>query len=81
MSFIITSQQKSTNLSFFSIYLYFYLINRCQEFLNYIDTHFLIDEKSPSRLELTTRAITIDNQFNEYIQTINQEITKVKYLN
>ncbi|CAF2118037.1 unnamed protein product [Rotaria magnacalcarata] len=53
---------------------------KCQEFLNHIDAHFLIDETSSSCSELTIRALSIENQFNEYIQTINQEITKVSEL-
>ncbi|CAF3430378.1 unnamed protein product [Rotaria socialis] len=53
---------------------------KCQEFLNHIDAHFLIDETSSSCSELTIRALSIENQYNEYIQTINQEITKVSEL-
>ncbi|CAF0977060.1 unnamed protein product [Rotaria sordida] len=53
---------------------------KCQEFLNHIDTYFLIDEKSPLRSELINRTLSIDNQFNEYNQSINQEITKTSEL-
>ncbi|CAF4550842.1 unnamed protein product, partial [Rotaria magnacalcarata] len=52
----------------------------CQQFLNHIDTYFLIDETSSSCSELTIRALSIENQFSEYIQTINQEITEVSEL-
>ncbi|CAF4309164.1 unnamed protein product, partial [Rotaria magnacalcarata] len=52
----------------------------CQEFLNHIDTYFLIDETSPSRSESISRALSIDNQFNEYIQTVKQEIAKISEL-
>jgi len=76
MSFMIILQQKS-KFFFCLIYIFIYE-NRCQEFVNHIDTYFLIDEKSPSRLELINRVSSIDNQFNEYIQTINQEITEVE---
>ncbi|CAF4509154.1 unnamed protein product, partial [Rotaria magnacalcarata] len=34
------------------------------------------ETSSSSWSELTSRALLIENQFNEYIQTINQEITK-----
>lgn len=78
MNFMIILQQKSKNFFLSFIYLFFNLFIRCQEFLNYIDTHFLIDENSPLRLELINRASSIDNQLNDYIQTINQEITEVK---
>jgi hypothetical protein len=50
-------------------------LNRCQEFLNYIDTYFLINDQSPSRLELMNRVLSIENQLNEY----NQEITNVNH--
>ncbi|CAF3645050.1 unnamed protein product [Rotaria socialis] len=53
---------------------------KCQEFLNDIDTYFLIDETSPSRSESISRALSIDNQFNEYIQIVNQEISKISEL-
>ena len=50
---------------------------RCEEFLQQIDTQFLIDEQSPARLELIERAMNIENQLTEYNQTINQELTIV----
>ena len=39
---------------------------RCQEFLHQIDTQFLIDEQSPSRV------INIENQLTEYNQELNR---------
>ncbi len=78
MNFIIILLEKSINSFVLLSKLYLYLLNRCQEFLNYIDTYFLIDEKSPIRSELIIRALSIENQFNEYNQTINQEIANVK---
>ncbi len=78
MNFIIILLEKSRNSFVYLSKLYLYLLNRCQEFLNYIDTYFLIDEKSLIRSELIIRALSIENQFNEYNQTINQEIANVK---
>ncbi|CAF3288329.1 unnamed protein product, partial [Rotaria sp. Silwood2] len=34
---------------------------KCREFLNHIDTYFLMDEKSPIRSELIIRILSIDN--------------------
>lgn len=65
----ILSFDRCRNVQFYSI--------RCQEFLNHIDTYFLIDKQSPSRLELIERVLSIENQLSEYNQTINQELTIV----
>lgn len=50
---------------------------RCQEFLDQIDTQFLIDEQSPSRMEFV---INIENQLTEYNQIINQELNLVNQI-
>jgi hypothetical protein len=79
MNFIIILQEKSKIIfSFLLSFIFLSIINRCQEFLNYIDTYFLIDEKSSTRSELITRVLSIENQLNEYNQIINQEIANVK---
>ncbi|UJR15815.1 hypothetical protein I4U23_002744 [Adineta vaga] len=52
----------------------------CQEFLHHIDTDFFINENLPSRLELITRSASIEYQLNEYLQSINQEITEISEL-
>ncbi len=62
--------------AFFSIEIFLNLY-RCQEFLNYIDTYFLIDDKSSSRSELINRVLLIENQLTEYNQTINRDINNV----
>ncbi|CAF3793515.1 unnamed protein product [Rotaria magnacalcarata] len=67
-------------LFWFQMSLRIILPKACQQFLNHIDTYFLIDETSSSCSELTIRALSIENQFSEYIQTINQEITEVSEL-
>ncbi|CAF0981896.1 unnamed protein product [Adineta ricciae] len=49
---------------------------KCQEFLHHVDTEFLINENSASRVELISRAVSVDHQLNEYLQTIDQELTE-----
>lgn len=49
---------------------------RCQEFLNYIDTYFLLNETNFNNSE---RVLNTENQLKEYNQTIDQEITNVKF--
>ncbi|CAF1327016.1 unnamed protein product [Adineta steineri] len=53
---------------------------KCQEFLNFIDTYFLINDTSSSRLELITRTVSIDKQLNEYTQIINKELNEISEL-